>query len=967
MDGAACSEDNRERLVSSLLKREKLGDLPRFEMRSSDFAKLAHPRLAEQLLTHIDAFGASDVLIDIAAAASVREVANGLVNVVVDLSAQPDLREKAAHALMLLKEPATFARLAALLPAAIGDDPYDEIRGCLLQLLWPTNLDGDTLFESLVEPNDDHFVGRYVDFVTNHVTPHVNAASLPAALRWVAKQTDEPPFGFSGVIAFILAIGTTIWREGYDENLFPPALLAQLREQSEILDDLRLRELADLLDGVEARHRLVVTLVPYLEDGEGYLLFPNARLQMVRQEDIPWLITKLRAATSDKEQRLWSELMHRALCEGSATINDLILQETQTNPVLAEEFRWALRVVELDSAEAVRGRASSRLQTRPTQPVETRESNDDSSLRKLIEHVEHADETWWPHVMTLAFKMRDWDLRATLDRVVELTPRASRHALISASERFLVKFDSPAEDQIRPRRIHPGSAFVFSAMLLLSEQDRPRFDDLDVAVSKKWTPSVLAEAAFDWKLSDAMLEPFRSKLHCADIARVIEQFIRIENESHPDGLDNSLRAAKGLWCPEVTSVLMKFLDDNTLRLAAFDSLLDTLLKYDVLGVRRRCEDLVRAASEPGGALERALVAARNLMRHSADASWPLVWPLLRAAGAPGQDLLEEHLELNKIDDFIPKLKDSEIADLVIWLYERYLGKQLGLDSFVGMAINNHLLGGLQKRGQVECLRRVQAAFPDRIHNQYILMAQETRQKAAWCPPTADELFALAPDRRKRLVHSGEYLVHVIVESLERLQVRLHSEDPTAEDLWDGDRPKAEGAIRNRIRRFLEEDDDLPHLITNKEVEVFNRFKTDIKVEATGRRARRTLDQKLVVTIEVKGCWNKELKHAMETQLVAKYLEGSTSAYGIYVVAWFDSNAWTDADDRKKNCHCWSKADLEEYLANQTRGLSTGEIFVRPFVLDCTIPKGTKKRTAKEPKKRARSRSTASPGTRRKRP
>ena len=207
--------------------------------------------------------------------------------------------------------------------------------------------------------------------------------------------------------------------------------------------------------------------------------------------------------------------------------------------------------------------------------------------------------------------------------------------------------------------------------------------------------------------------------------------------------------------------------------------------------------------------------------------------------------------------------------------------------------------------------------------------------------TPDQLFALATDLRKRVVQNGERFVEVVVESLQRLQAQLHGEDPTAKYLWDGDRPKDEGAIRDWIRRFLNDDDVLPRLVTNKEVEVFDRYYTDIKIEAVGRGSRRTLDPTLVVTIEVKGCWHDELKQALETQLVDKYLRDSASPFGIYLVAWFNGANWTDVDGRKKRCHCWSKAEMEECLASQAEDLRRKGLFVVPFVLDCTVPKQTK--------------------------
>ncbi|MBV8518787.1 MAG: hypothetical protein JO197_15435 [Acidobacteria bacterium] len=314
-----------------------------------------------------------------------------------------------------------------------------------------------------------------------------------------------------------------------------------------------------------------------------------------------------------------------------------------------------------------------------------------------------------------------------------------------------------------------------------------------------------------------------------------------------------------------------------------------------------------------------------------------MWPFVRIAGDTGQELIESLLGPDQISEFIARLKDSEIADLVIWLYTRRAQEELGLESQVGLAISE-VLNVLRKRGRVDELRRIQAAFPNRIHDQFIMMAEEERQTHSWTPPAPEELFALATDRRNRVVQNAERLVEVVIESLQRLQAQLHSEDPTAKYLWDDDQPKDEGAVRDWIRRFLNDDLALPHLVTNKEVEVFDRFFTDIKIEAVGRGVRRDLDPKLVVTIEVKGCWNTDLPTAMETQLVEKYLRSSTSPFGIYLVAWFGASAWTDGDGRKKQCHSWSREEMEAHLSRQAEDFRPQGFFITPVVLDCTIPK-----------------------------
>ncbi len=64
--------------------------------------------------------------------------------------------------------------------------------------------------------------------------------------------------------------------------------------------------------------------------------------------------------------------------------------------------------------------------------------------------------------------------------------------------------------------------------------------------------------------------------------------------------------------------------------------------------------------------------------------------------------------------------------------------------------------------------------------------------------------------------------------------------------------------------------------------------TDVFVEVP---AAGTLSgARLTVIVEVKRSCNSEVKHALQTQLVDRYLEEGTN-FGVYVVAFFDSEAF----------------------------------------------------------------------------
>ena len=119
------------------------------------------------------------------------------------------------------------------------------------------------------------------------------------------------------------------------------------------------------------------------------------------------------------------------------------------------------------------------------------------------------------------------------------------------------------------------------------------------------------------------------------------------------------------------------------------------------------------------------------------------------------------------------------------------------------------------------------------------------------------------------------------------------------------------------------DDDLKGkgIIVNREVEIRRGEKTDIHVDAILSGERTGVVDVVTVIIEVKGCWNPNLKTAMETQLVDRYLKDNECDYGIFLVGWYLCEKWDEDDYKKDNCSRNSQEDLVRFLDEQSLWLS----------------------------------------------
>jgi hypothetical protein len=216
----------------------------------------------------------------------------------------------------------------------------------------------------------------------------------------------------------------------------------------------------------------------------------------------------------------------------------------------------------------------------------------------------------------------------------------------------------------------------------------------------------------------------------------------------------------------------------------------------------------------------------------------------------------------------------------------------------------------------------------------------------WRPVSIREFLALARDRDKRFVDSGSQLIETVIESLDRLAAKLHDELSAVRDLWntrDGEiSPKDEQEVADYVVRHLRVDLRDRGIVVNREVQIRRGIggrtgqRTDIHVDAVSPGERDGDGDMIYAIVEVKGNWNAELRSAMKTQLLDRYLKEIGSPYGLYLVAWFACAKWTDGDSRKKQCSPMQLPEAREFFSQQAIELSKDGSFIRSYVLDSSL-------------------------------
>lgn len=201
---------------------------------------------------------------------------------------------------------------------------------------------------------------------------------------------------------------------------------------------------------------------------------------------------------------------------------------------------------------------------------------------------------------------------------------------------------------------------------------------------------------------------------------------------------------------------------------------------------------------------------------------------------------------------------------------------------------------------------------------------------------------LAADRRARLVRSAADLLQLAVEALEVIQLRLQGDTPEAQLLWDTRirRPKAENEISDYLWQRLTDQLRGRGVVVGREVQVRRTHpagipeRTDLRIEATAARSEAG-EAAVTVVGEVKAAWSPELMTAMQSQLVGRYMTDIGTAYGLYIVLWFDPTWWAAGQGQRDRNRILSldRESVLTRLREQASALTAQGLHIEVVMLD----------------------------------
>jgi hypothetical protein len=562
---------------------------------------------------------------------------------------------------------------------------------------------------------------------------------------------------------------------------------------------------------------------------------------------------------------------------------------------------------------------------------------------------------------------------------------ATRQQILIAAQKYLIDAQPQVSKWLGKNTYRHGDLSAYRALVLMRNADPQAYERLDPAVWATWAPVVVAvpkeTGTENGKLDEAMTSDACAKAPAA-FARTVQWLIRNERRRsrippppqpaqppQTTGISPSagispfwiIRTLGKCWTSTaLKDMVFAELKNRNNSPAQFEALLEPLLTAEFapaqdFAVSRLTGRRLRNANQR----PYAFAAATQLATHSAGSCWPLLWRQVVGDAQFGTELsLKIAHEYRHDSSFYSSLTETQQGDLYVWLERTFPAREdphrLSAGAFFAgprdsvAHLRDGILSHLVNKGTeaaVRALQNVLGQLPDRDWLAYQLLdAEQAMRRKTWSPLPPGEIIRVTETTRGVLVQSAAQLADALLQALRRYERELHGEQTPIRDLWDRQanhtlRPVDENALSDHVQRFLKRDLIDSGIILNREVEIGRvpgagaGTRTDIKIDALQRSQNSGTFDTITAVIETKGCWNRNLRTAMKTQLVDDYLLRLAAPVGIYLIGWFDKPKWDAEDYRRSDTPDWSVDQAQREFDEQAAPLSKTFI-VKAVVLDC---------------------------------
>ena len=962
-DLRTASDEQKEQLIQWLIQEaENESPIIHEWWLSSSYSKLSHSRLSTQLAAVIEKSASITARqLSIVIASACREA--GLKTLLTDLALQDGqpirLRIEAAS---YIAAHGADCEKGRLLPLALQTVPHDEeherLKAAAFAAVWPKHCTWAQAKDALgrADPKTTTGLGRFLafDFPTE-----VPEAILPEALQWLAKL--NPPV--SGLSAWAVATDKLLTRAALLPNqpalqsAIADVLVARLLRHSTMLCSSPSSATDFLRWSANTRREIAAQLVPRLNENYaaalGMLRGPNPLLD---GDDFEFVLGRWEIG-SPSEKRIWQMMVGQLVDWEDEDKTGSIGGKLRNYPELQDHIQKIRenrrRNHELDRQDRLLNDATQE------RKVEKRVA----LIRQLLAEAASHTRKFEDLLYTMSCPLSDDGTFGVLQQRLLQFPgwliltNDEQDQLLRAGQRFIEEECPPVFRTLRAagglfwRVEHVG----YATLRELVDRLPSYVEQLPIQIIERWMPSILLCQCW---LSDERYCSADQTLLALTIARGEARMARIMGILVRRGrtldLDRQLKRFVRISLPDSFNarLLRALLKSPSLNLYLTGMRMLLLRSYGpAIEAVKNIQAPPNVSTDP---LNRRALNAALWMEHDCKGAWTKVWSLMQNDSSFARDVLDVCVgeEGGKLIQYVaPSLTEQELRDLFLWLRKQFGAppQYPSLKSEAEFVSQHAILANLKKRGtttSVAVLNEIKQQLPQGDEPEQVQARHDIRRaiwearrssvEAAWEPLDTRTVMRIVEDKRQLLVRDQQELAEAVWLALEDYQKDIRNEGSRVMRLWDEGnyRPKPEEPISREIA------DGLRSALRDRGVQATLETKiregqfSDIYISATTSCLK---NKTATLIVEVKGCWNKELKKAQKTQLAMRCLKDRSSKDGIYLVGWFLCDRWDEKDSRKKQTPKWEISEAATFLSEQAAEIncSTGSS-IRPFVLDARI-------------------------------
>jgi predicted NACHT family NTPase len=491
----------------TLFEQEKLFDSHNYRR----YEKLKHPGLVTQLQPYICNFGkqnrARNLAIDIAGACKIFEIQENLVSLVLDSSQSVHLRESAVHALFMIGNVDAIIQLKPLAIDQIAEDEDDQLKGYILDALWPDHITAEELFQSLTSPKKWSFLGGYTMFLNYKLVPKLKPNDLILALEWIENQNmwcfmhafeklgygilskAWENFDLPGVAESFAKIALIYWRD--DRRIIIRNDLTKNLKSSDYFDEMKRCLLVEKAISIVLKTQEDFSFFSY------YLVDDILVL-----DDFFWILEKFQFSCCSQAKKIWSELLQCRFNDQEAKQIDAVVIASQNDENVNKLFACYLKPIELESVQAEGLRANylkTQERKKRQRDIPLIEPPPKERVLQCLDKLEKGNLSAWSQLnmeMTLKPDSQvynnelEWDL--TKLPGWHNADKITRTRIIDGAKQYILKQDNIPYDWIGSDQFNRPALAGGRALQLILKKDPYFLETLSFDTWQRWVSVIVA-------------------------------------------------------------------------------------------------------------------------------------------------------------------------------------------------------------------------------------------------------------------------------------------------------------------------------------------------------------------------------------------------------------------------------------------------------------------------------------------